>query len=68
MTAGLALLPLRAAAAPAVDSIPNLCFLQTLPQDRQAAVADDVKLLVGWTFDAFASGYAYRDGAGHRPG
>ncbi len=63
VTAGLALLPLRAAAAPAVDSIPNLCFLQTLPQDRQAAVADDVKLLVGWTFDAFASGYAYRDGA-----
>jgi hypothetical protein len=53
--------PTRAAAA--ADPAPRLCFLQALPQDRRAAIADDVKLLVGWTFDAFAAGYRYQDGA-----
>ena len=38
---------------------PKLCFLKALPQDRQAALADDVKLLIGWTFDAYAAGYHF---------
>ncbi len=38
---------------------PKLCFLKALPQERQAALADDVKLLIGWTFDAYAAGYRF---------
>src|SRR5579859_1396615 len=46
-----------ALAEPAAAS--KLCFLKTLPQDRQAAIADEVKLLIGWTFDAYAAGYRF---------
>jgi hypothetical protein len=49
-------------AAPSADPAPKLCFLKALPPERRAAIADDVKLLIGWTFDAFAAGHSYEGG------
>src|SRR5271167_7921 len=57
-SAALALL-LIGGTAGADPPAPQLCFLKALPQDRQAPLADDVKLLIGWTFDAYAAGYRF---------
>ena len=56
---GLALLLLGGAAGADTPTAPKLCFLKALPQERQAAVADDAKLLIGWTFDAYAAAYRW---------
>jgi hypothetical protein len=51
------------ASAQATPDIPRLCFLLALPQDQQSAIADDAKLLIGWTFDAYAAGYRDESGS-----
>jgi hypothetical protein len=57
------LLALAAATSALADPVPKLCFLQALPAEQRAVMADDVKLLVGWTFDAFAAGSLLQGGA-----
>ena len=44
------------------EEAPPLCFLYRLPTSLRSYVADDVKLLVGWVFDAAVSGVALRSG------
>ena len=56
------LLALAAPSSAFADPAPKLCFLQALPAAQRAVMADDVKLLVGWTFDAFAAGRALQGG------
>jgi|GEM_PF-6135271 hypothetical protein len=41
---------------------PTLCFLLAVPRERRPALVDDLKLLVGWTFDAAAAGRRYSGG------
>jgi hypothetical protein len=43
-------------ADPRAEAAPTRCFLGSLSAPRRDALADDVKLLIGWTFDAFAAG------------
>jgi len=46
----------------ATNAGPRLCFLQAVPDDQRAAIADDIKLLIGWTFDAYAAERRYQGG------
>jgi len=47
-------------AARATGNPPRLAFWQRVPEPLQAYLADDIKLLIGWTFDAAISRRAVR--------